>query len=438
MDRPIDPRECLPTALHATSQRQERGQCQQALLDDLVAKTKDVLEAPYNADNWLTRALVLEGLGYPELAVGDACKVQMLCDWILPKIDKPECILGSQMGFWMDSLESERWQPELSILRLRTKSKLHRLKAFADELMGRNRIFRPRPYPWLDGQHRTRADAVLDSWNAEFRANMGTVSRRPCCRVGRGAFSKHPESEGGREDIGVFALRDILKHELLVRDRTQLLEASHDDGTGCCELTCAGCRDSRMQADTGAPYLVLLVQCLRRSRTDGASHPLEHALLARLRPHYRSGDEQIIIPEDVALQNRSLLRLGIDIFTDLNVDTWVLYTIQARLANNAWTGLDRAGLHSLFAAFNHSCEPNVAWQLDHDRVTLDIRAVRDISAEEQLFVTYDTWLDGKPLEARRVELLHWLDGPCQCSRCLREEEHMVDSPHAVVDLDRFA
>jgi hypothetical protein len=47
---------------------------------------------------------------------------------------------------------------------------------------------------------------------------------------------------------------------------------------------------------------------------------------------------------------------------------------------------------------------------------------RDVVAGDQLFVEYDGFMHSSPLEARRERLSKWIDGPCLCTRCVREEE----------------
>jgi SET domain-containing protein len=80
-------------------------------------------------------------------------------------------------------------------------------------------------------------------------------------------------------------------------------------------------------------------------------------------------------------------------------------------------------LNPLFALFNHSCDPNVEWSsAARYHRTILVRARRDIEEGEQLLVEYDQFMRKQPLHARRERYYRWLNAPCQCSRCLAEEE----------------
>ncbi|EME87982.1 uncharacterized protein MYCFIDRAFT_75812 [Pseudocercospora fijiensis CIRAD86] len=120
----------------------------------------------------------------------------------------------------------------------------------------------------------------------------------------------------------------------------------------------------------------------------------------------------------------ALQQFGVDIFSDLNFDTWVIFVLQARLDNNQWSDPNTTCLSSLFALFNHSCEPNVSWTTQGGHQTLEMTTKRRIREGEQLFVEYDSFMNDKPLEERRRRLYRWLDGPCQCSRCAREHSEL--------------
>jgi len=47
---------------------------------DLARLTSNIMLLPYDPENWILRARLLNVLGYPELAVGDAYKARMLVD----------------------------------------------------------------------------------------------------------------------------------------------------------------------------------------------------------------------------------------------------------------------------------------------------------------------------------------------------------------------
>ena len=67
-----------------------------------------------------------------------------------------------------------------------------------------------------------------------------------------------------------------------------------------------------------------------------------------------------------------------------------------------------------------------------------MRTKRDIKEGEQLLVEYDQFMENQPLEVRRKLMRWWLDGPCQCTRCMREEKEqqkVVAKKDSVADWD---
>lgn len=133
---------------------------------------------------------------------------------------------------------------------------------------------------------------------------------------------------------------------------------------------------------------------------------------------------------DAIVLYKVLQQHGVDIFADVNWDTYIFFAIKARLSNNSWSTPTSESISSLFSFFNHSCEANVEWKSSNNLRTMIVSARRDIARGEQLFVCYDGFAADQPLEARRSRFWKWINGPCQCSKCLREEDELrcsVDS-----------
>lgn len=92
------------------------------------------------------------------------------------------------------------------------------------------------------------------------------------------------------------------------------------------------------------------------------------------------------------------------------------------------------GLYVLHSHLNHSCEPNVkAVHLEQktalNRIT--IRAVNDIRAGDELFITYvDPNLSYKD---RRRGVSAWGFGKCMCPKCVREEAADLEKQQQVGD-----
>jgi len=140
--------------------------------------------------------------------------------------------------------------------------------------------------------------------------------------------------------------------------------------------------------------------------------------------YHRQKRQRFSVQFDIVIPNEALQQFGIDVYADLRYDTWVLFAISARLDNNSWSNPSCASLNPLFSLFNHSCEPNVHWSSSRDHRTIKITASRDLVKGEQLFVEYDSFEHDKPVAQRRKRLARWIDGPCLCMRCVREEREI--------------
>ena len=161
-------------------------------------------------------------------------------------------------------------------------------------------------------------------------------------------------------------------------------------------------------------------------------HPLEHPLLARLAPQYKSETVNRWSYEwNVNTPIRILQQLSIDVWADHRFDTWVLQTIWARLMNNRHVRMHHGrpvyGVNPLFSFFNHSCEPNATWKpstgTSTGGTTLEITAIKSISTDEEIFISYcDGGGDNNNLSKhqRQEMLMTWLAQKCSCPRCLRE------------------
>ncbi|KAL5496874.1 hypothetical protein EMCRGX_G013245 [Ephydatia muelleri] len=75
------------------------------------------------------------------------------------------------------------------------------------------------------------------------------------------------------------------------------------------------------------------------------------------------------------------------------------------------------GIYKSCTMMNHSCEPNCAWSFDGKAMV--IHAVTDISADEQLFISYIALVES--CSHRRACLLDHYAFECTCVRCRREE-----------------
>ena len=428
------------------------------LCAQLRHQTKNIIAHPYDPENWSRRASTLSRLRYPELAVGDAHKAALLSRAHIKRLEDSEGTpwrLGHRMGFWMlDPLPRHELGDSFDEVEYRDRLEqyLGQLQGYANKIERKNLYFTPvydegrfrrRMYPWMDERHRRRSERLVERLNVELVDNAANIEDgRPFCVVKRDAFG---EEEGGEDVLGVFAARRIYEGEVLLVDETDVWGCNLSRGEPevdkvkkrrlCASSTSA---DDQLREQTvdlswiseevGKQAGPVLLNCrlLLSGINDDVEHPLDHHLVARLTPTYHDDRvDTFVLLNDIAIPNKALQQFGIDIFANLNYDTWVLLTIQARVLNNSCGDLMAESLNPLFALFNHSCEPNVEWSATaEDHRTILVRARRNIRKGEQLLVEYDQFMRDQPLEVRRKRMFRWLARPCQCERCVTEEEEL--------------
>jgi len=233
-------------------------------------------------------------------------------------------------------------------------------------------LFRPRAYPWMAERHWVRGDELLARLNGEMadaapeEEGEGGGAR---CYVARYAFGKKVDLEGGKDSsevFGVFASRDLEHDGVLFVDTTRTwgCNGAGEDGDRGNLHGGMGCTDRghcyfppeegdesqrqdlrwiRDRAGSNAADVLVrcrfLLCCI--ADDDGKkekTHPLDHHLLARLTPAYHHTDPRpFILDSDIAIPNELLQRSGVDLFADPRFDTWVLFTLQARVENNSWS-----------------------------------------------------------------------------------------------------
>lgn len=451
MDNPFDISEWRPTKVPNPGDLERKPDDFTTLCSQLSIQTKNILRYPYDPSNWTARAESLSRLRYPELAVGDAYKAGLLCRAHIKRLDEGEGTewrLGHRMGFWMkdpfprhellDDFDEEEYLDQL-------EQHMGKLQCRASKIEKRNLYFQPnfeegrfqrRMYPWMPAKWRKRDDGLVERLNHEFKYNSANFDGKPFCKVRRNAFG------GGDDVLGVFAGKEIFDRETILIDETAIWGCNHARTATdyeCVRRTTTYNASYNMIDDTDevidlrwiqevlerqAGPVLLNSRLLLSSINDIIEHPLDHPLISRLTPTYHEDRiETFVLLNDITIPNKALQQSGIDIFANHNYDTWVLFTIQARILNNSCGDMMAKSLNPLFALFNHSCEPNVEWTTtSKDHRTIKVRARRDIQKGEQLLVEYDQFMRDQPLEIRRKRMYRWLDGPCQCERCVREEE----------------
>ena len=438
----------------------------------LRQQTSSIKLSPYDPETWLQRAETLVELRYPELAMGDAYKARLLCDAHKARLPHTNgWSLGFQMGFWVrdesansDGLDNALLQHRLSSLReAASRIELDLTEEYEND---RRASFRRRPYPWMHRAHQSRSNALIRMINDALIDSCLGDDREPSCMLLRDAFHRDGECSDTSDVLGVFPARDISEGEIILVDHTriwgcngpgtsmgehaaassiprELISEGSDSGEdgdysnlfggkGCYDPVHPNSEDDdtrldlrwvRDRAGRHAAVALRNVKLLLCCIQDGARHPLDHSLIARITPNYaRDTIEKISLVRDIEITNRALQLFGIDIFANHNFDSWVLFTLDARAANNSCGNPSVDLLCPLFALFNHSCEPNCDWTIAKDHQSVIVTAQTPIKMGEQMLVSYDQYLNDATLDERRTSMWKWLDGPCQCTKCMREEE----------------
>ncbi len=329
-----------------------------------------------------------------------------------------------------------------------------------------------RPYPWMESSQLTRDDRVLATVRDAFEEKSGM------CTVDRSSIgnpsSIHSKSSSttstarttpaSTDVLGVFATQSIRSGDVLMLDATAIgvcnTKGPNICGNCCCALFaqrvrghccdvsyCSSqCQDLAMtyyhkivcnkdfgwlyeltkvaDTDTLEMMSLMFLRFLALCVQNGSSHPLDHPLVARLTSQY-GGDHRdfFSLTETIIQPIKILQRLGVDVFADLRYDTWVVQTIWTRIANNKHANTIEGRLifavNPLFSFFNHSCEPNVEWEMQ-DGSNLRIRAKGSANKGEELFVSYLNDVDHISKTERQTAMMPWLGRKCRCSRCRRE------------------
>jgi hypothetical protein len=342
-------------------------------------------------------------------------------------------------------------------------------------------------YPWMSSEASRRSDII------HFVNDNLLKASRSQCYVKRSTIRDRVSTASGEaaaestDVFGVFALVDIPSGRRVLKDYTCLC-AVHDI-TGrcpaCCDLLSSGtveadccktrfcsaaCWDNankfhsavcgkdlaRWERATESPDYSsiavtedrLLLRALAFAVNFGDLHPLQAPIISRLTPFQPgSGDHEprpfslarsIIAPIDM------LTRLGIDIYSNHNFDTWVVLTISARLDNNSRQPSDDANtddyyiaVNPLYTFFNHSCHPNVTYEEGKNgpASTLRMKTTRNVKAGEEFFISYLLEEDLELHVSERQERLRvWFGDGCRCTRCVKEMK--AEEVEGEEDVDR--
>jgi len=178
----------------------------------------------------------------------------------------------------------------------------------------------------------------------------------------------------------------------------------------------------------GPMWLRILAACIQSD-----CHPLDHPSIANLSPLYDDYSRLWSLSNNIVTPIKILRQVGIDVYSDMRYETWVLQTVWARVINNQQGDSDERewhlrGINQFYSFFNHSCEPNTGWSTPASATCVNgmtkvMFAQRDIRKGEELCVTYLSEMRLRQSKTERSRMLcSWIgiDETCGCSRCWRE------------------
>lgn len=313
-----------------------------------------------------------------------------------------------------------------------------------------NGFVRIRPYPWMSKDLLSRSAKTITT----TAISLESVSHSQCTWTS----SNIQMGTNGNSDVyGIFASKNIKAGGLVFTDHTITAMTTQPDscpicfsdliidppqkfcGKACADLALESFHQADCPKDLPGlqdfeptPLLrVLLLQryisiIFRSHQQNPLVHPLLSPTMANLKPNYSGAAQPWNFKENILYPNLILQQLEIDIFSDLEYDTWVLKTISDRIKNNATDAIVSShyvsSLNPHHCMFNHSCHANVDWNFIEGRSSIEVRANRDIIKGEEMFDSYRAQVKWQSRKERREALRGWLGGDCGCDRCAAENE----------------
>lgn len=322
-----------------------------------------------------------------------------------------------------------------------------------------------RAYPWMSADLLTRGQEII----TRTAASLASISDTKC------TWKRSNLQSGAETDndmYGIFASKDIKTGDLIFTDHTITAVTTRVGSCPICfldldthslrKLPCCSTHFCSSSCETLAlkhfhhiscgkdiilpglatykptPHLsILLLQRFLSIIVQWAQQPqnltthlLLTPLIANLKPNYSGPAQPWTFNECILFPNTILQILGINIFTNLALDTWVTKTISDRIKNNATNGMGLEGeyitsLNEKHCLFNHSCHANVDWKFlttadNTSSSAIEVRANRDIKAGEEMCDSYRAQVKFQARKERLECLESWFRGDCGCERCVAE------------------
>lgn len=327
-------------------------------------------------------------------------------------------------------------------------------------------------YPWVVQEEVGRSNKAIKKVKANIKAasNNAVLRTSPLCC-------------GTEESLGVFARRKIPKGERIVLDRSIFSTFNDTAETNCdaCSILLSGnphvlecckvrycsaiCKADALKSyhktlcrkdfrwlyreySDADPLLndmipLLMVKVLATAIQQNA-RPLKVACVGTMHAGYgKQIPSYFKLMDNITAPTKILQTLGVDIFTDIRFDSWVMQTLFLRIENNRQGATYRrrtySSLNPMFTMFNHACKPSATW-FDEGGIIgapVDIRAFRNIEEGEEICISYtDVHLTE---EKRRSMVASHIGKDCACARCLEERAAVAaGQPVDVFDLSGMA
>jgi hypothetical protein len=323
----------------------------------------------------------------------------------------------------------------------------------------RNGFIRVRIYPWMPNKLLVRGPEIA----TRSQRLLNSLSKSQCTWA-RSAIQDGLTKQ--QDMFGIFAAKDIQAGELVFTDHTVTAVTTRTGSCPICfedlskklprKLQCcsaqfcsqsceafaldsfhhAGCQrgisvnslqeygpSTRLRILLLQRFITVIVQWHLQPK-NSKTHPLLSPVIDNLKPNYSGDSMPWTFKEAIEWPNKILQKLGIDIFADLQYDTWVIKTIADRIKNNATNAIEGGeyitAINPFHCMFNHSCHANVDWKFLDGHSSIILSANRNIKKGEEMCDSYRSQVKWQPREERQKSLSDWLGADCGCQRCRAE------------------
>lgn len=317
--------------------------------------------------------------------------------------------------------------------------------------------FYRRAYPWMSSEMLRRDPSTIN----RMRKSVAGLTTK--CTIKKISVKESPD-ETESDYYGMFAKTDIKRGHMIFKEGTVIFAATTGRCPACCRslnstphlseccqtpyctTRCANLaartyhasickKDFSFLKESKSSNTIILQEQVRVFALilqENASHPLKSTILAPL--HAQLGPDNLMaasLKGTIIPTIKTLRELGIDIFADEKWDTWVLFIILARLANNHRAdNLSNDGfleaINPLYSFINHSCDPNAQYAGASDDSSVTILAIKPIAKGEEICVSYLDSNDRKlEVKERQKLLTAWVGEVCFCQKCKVERDTLT-------------